>query len=163
MLACPFHIPRYQWESITPFVTKCDLCIDRVRDGKVPACVEACPHEALTFGERQAVLDVAHRQIRQSGHRYLPRIWGESEFGGTSILYLSDVDLNNMGFPPDESVPIPHITEPLISKTPHIGLGVLAGLCGLKWIIDRRIRIMNGEGIVPDLEEGTSKELKRVQ
>ena len=161
MLACPFHIPRYQWESITPFVMKCDLCIDRLREGKVPACVEACPHGALSFGERQAILDLAHLQVTQTDCNYLPRIWGEEEYGGTSVLYLSDVDLDCMGWPADESVPIPEITEPLITRTPHIGLGVLAGLFGLKWIIDRRTLLMDGQQEAPDPEENATGEVER--
>ncbi|MCL6472194.1 MAG: 4Fe-4S dicluster domain-containing protein [Firmicutes bacterium] len=30
--------------------TKCSFCVQRVDEGKKPACVEKCPHEALTFG-----------------------------------------------------------------------------------------------------------------
>ena len=55
MLACPFHIPRYEWEEAVPFVRKCDMCFERQEDGLVPACVEACPNEALQFGERDAL------------------------------------------------------------------------------------------------------------
>ncbi|MEJ2082348.1 MAG: 4Fe-4S dicluster domain-containing protein [Acidobacteriota bacterium] len=141
MLACPFHIPRYEWTQTFPIVQKCDFCIPRVRAGLQPACVEACPNQALTFGDREDLLSEAHRRIADSD-RYLPRVWGERELGGTSILYVSDVDLSALGWPSPGTAPIPTLTEPLISKTPYIGAAVLTGIYALSWIIERRSRLM---------------------
>jgi formate dehydrogenase iron-sulfur subunit len=141
MLACPFHIPRYEWDEPLPLVKKCTLCFQRLSQGKVPACVEACPNETLVFGDRDILLGEAHRRIETSGSRYIPRVWGEGEFGGTSVLYLSDVDLGVMGWPRAESTAIPHLTEPLIAKTPTIGLSVMGSLLGINWVIRRRMRL----------------------
>jgi hypothetical protein len=63
------------------------------------------------------------------------------EFGGTSVLYISDVDLAKMGWPEEATVAIPQLTEPLIEKTPFIGLTVAGCLVGLNWIIKRRIKL----------------------
>ncbi len=144
MLACPFHIPRYEWEKTVPFMQKCDMCYDRLKDGKQPACVEACPSNVLQFGERKTMLRIAHDRIKANPQRYINKVWGENEFGGTSILYISDVDLHKLGWP-EEAGPIPELTEPLISKTPVIGLSVAGSLLGLNWIIRRRDKLMNGE------------------
>ncbi len=141
MLACPFHIPRYEWDEPVPFVKKCTMCFQRQEEGKVPACVDACPNDVLTFGDRDELLAKAHRTIAQGGGRYLPRVWGEEELGGTSVLYISDVDLDVMGWPEPESESIPHITEPLIAKTPTIGLTVMGSLLGINWVIRRRMRL----------------------
>ena len=141
MLACPFHIPRYEWDEPVPFVKKCTLCIDRLSEGKVPACVEACPNETLTFGDRDKLLREAHHRIAVSRDRYIPRVWGEEELGGTSVLYVSDVDLGILGWPQEEAEAIPHLTEPLIAKTPAIGLGVMGSLLGINWVIRRRMRL----------------------
>jgi formate dehydrogenase iron-sulfur subunit len=141
MLACPFQVPRYEWRETVPFVKKCNMCAHRIEKGKPPACVEACPQGALAFGEREEMLNVAHERIKTPG--YLPRVWGEEEFGGTSVLYVSDTDLAPLGWPADEAVPIPTLTRPLITKTPIIGLGVAAGLLGLHWIVQRRMKLMN--------------------
>jgi formate dehydrogenase iron-sulfur subunit len=141
MLACPFHIPRYQWEATVPYMQKCAMCAPRVARGDVPACVEACPEEALQFGDRDRLLEEAHARIREVPGRYLDRVWGEHEFGGTSVLYLSDVDLAAIGWPQPTAASIPSLTEPLISKTPSIGLGVMGTILGINWIIRRRMQV----------------------
>jgi Fe-S-cluster-containing dehydrogenase component len=48
-LACPFGVIGYEFtRHISP---KCDLCIDRVVEGKTPRCVSACTSNALQFVE----------------------------------------------------------------------------------------------------------------
>lgn len=141
MLACPFHIPRYEWSEAAPFMRKCAMCFERQAEGLVPACVDACPNEALRFGERDELLRDAHRTINAGGGKYLDRVWGEHEFGGTSLLYISDLDLGVVGWPGPETESIPSLTEPLIAKTPFIGVGVMSSLLGINWVIRRRMRL----------------------
>ncbi len=51
MVACPFQIPAYEYDkALTPQVRKCQFCFQYRHDGDRPACVEACPRQALTFG-----------------------------------------------------------------------------------------------------------------
>ena len=120
---------------------KCALCFDKLHQGEIPACVKACPNNAIIFGKRDDLLQQARKNINTRNSKYLNHIWGEMEFGGTSVLYISDVDLAKMGWPRDTSVAIPHLTEPLIEKTPFIGFTVAACLVGLNWIIKRRIEL----------------------
>ena len=58
-LACPYDVPKYH--SGKGIVRKCDMCSDRLADGEAPACVQACPHEAIaiTVVETQQVIDDA--------------------------------------------------------------------------------------------------------
>jgi len=77
MLACPMSIPRYEWDKKLPYMQKCDMCIDRVREGKTTACVEACPHGVLQFGERDGLLTEARQRIAQNKGKYLSHIYGE--------------------------------------------------------------------------------------
>ena len=98
MQACPFNVPRYQWESTVPAVVKCDGCLDRVREGKPTACAEACPTEATVSGARKELLREAHRRIEESPEEYYPHVYGENEVGGTSVLYLSPVVINPVTF-----------------------------------------------------------------
>lgn len=145
MLACPYHVPRYEWSKTTPFVKKCDLCAERLRSGRQPACVEACPNKALRFGERDELLAAARARVAAHPGRYINRVWGETEWGGTSVMYISDVDLAALDWPAAETPPIPALTEPMIEKTPFIGLGVAAGLTLLGTIIARRNEVMAAE------------------
>ena len=141
MLACPFHIPRYEWEERHPYMKKCAMCFERLDAGQQPACVEACPNQALVFGERDKLLKLARATIRKNPSRYQDHIWGEEEFGGTSVLYISDVDLQALDWPRVQMASIPSLTTSLIEKTPVIGLSVATGLLGLSWIINRRMKL----------------------
>jgi Fe-S-cluster-containing dehydrogenase component len=42
---CPFAVPKFN--KNTGKITKCDMCIERIKNGKLPYCVEACPNQAL--------------------------------------------------------------------------------------------------------------------
>ncbi len=44
-LACPYDAPKFQPDK--GIVRKCDMCSDRLKVGEAPACVQACPHEAI--------------------------------------------------------------------------------------------------------------------
>jgi len=102
MIACPFNIPTYEYdEPLTPRIRKCDLCHDRLIQGLPPGCVAECPKEALSFGPRAALIDLARRRIMDHPKRYLPHIYGENEMGGTSWLYLSGVAFSSVGMRED--------------------------------------------------------------
>ena len=153
MLACPFHIPRYEWDKTVPYVVKCDLCVDRLNQNKPPACVEACPEGALKFGDRDSLLREAHDLISRFPERYRNHVWGEKEFGGTTVMYIADVDLAALGWPESGAPAIPSLTEPLVHTTPFIGLSVAVGLIGLNWIVKRRNELMAKGAEQQDTEE----------
>jgi len=102
MIACPFNIPTYEYDQpLTPRIRKCDLCHDRQTQGLPPGCVAACPKEALNFGPRATLIDLARRRIMDHPGRYIPHIYGEKEMGGTSWLYLSGVPFAAVGMRED--------------------------------------------------------------
>ena len=141
MIACPWEIPRYSWEDTVPYIQKCDMCYERVtREGRPPACVEACPEQATIFGERDALLAEAHRRIEAEPERYLPRVWGEHEVGGTSVLYISDVDftLTDREEPVRDTDPLPHRTTDVLHHMPLAFVGMAGVMSGIYWIIRRR-------------------------
>lgn len=47
VLICPYGVPQMTADHKS--VEKCDQCVDRVREGRLPACVEACPTGSLEF------------------------------------------------------------------------------------------------------------------
>lgn len=159
MLSCPFHIPRYEWEETKPFIKKCQMCYDKLKDGGIPACVEACPNKALVFGQRDEMLKQAHETISLNSN-YIKHVWGEKEFGGTSILYISDVELSKIGWKKSEITAIPERTDPLIEKTPYMGLGVASGLIGLSWIVRRRQKLAADNNGSNDDKQNDSEERK---
>ncbi len=55
VMVCPFGHPYYSTEYKS--IVKCDFCIDRVKEGKEPACVSACPTGALKYGNLSDILD----------------------------------------------------------------------------------------------------------
>jgi len=75
-MACPFGIITFQkvreLESDREVNAKCDNCIGRLSDGRIPACAEACKTGALEFGDvndiiRETRADLTMRLIRSQG------------------------------------------------------------------------------------------------
>lgn len=146
MMACPFGIPRYEWDSLTPRVRKCVLCHDHLQSGALdrPACVSACPADATVFGERDAMIAEAERRIKARPDLYIQRIWGLDEVGGTSVLYVSHVDVSWLGWQDAEvlgTAPLPDRTWAALSKVPFEFIGMGALMTGVYWIIERRQRL----------------------
>jgi len=51
--ACPYDAPKFN--PATQIVEKCNFCVDRISDGKKPACAQACPVGALSFGQEEII------------------------------------------------------------------------------------------------------------
>ncbi|MHC4446355.1 MAG: 4Fe-4S dicluster domain-containing protein [Planctomycetota bacterium] len=120
LLACPFHVPRYEWVDRVPRVRKCDW--NR-------ACVRACPVGALTDGRRADLIAEAHRRIRDNPDRYVDHVYGEHEAGGTSYLILSSVEHRKLGLPILPPALRSRYTETIMKGLPGwiIGLGLFLG------------------------------------
>jgi len=146
MMACPFNIPRYEWNKPVPAVRKCDMCIDRQREGKLPACAEACPHKATIFGTRKELLAEAWRRINKSPRDYYPHVYGEHELGGTSVLFLAPHEVATLGYKASlGDKPLPELTWQVLSKLPGIGVVSAAALMGIWWITRRRDEVAMAE------------------
>lgn len=114
LVACPFGMPAYSYDDpLTPEVRKCSMCFERIaKEGGRPECVDICPVEALTFGKRNELIELARRKIAEHPDTYVDHIYGEYEAGGTCWLYLSPVPFDQVGFRTDvgES-PYPELTR----------------------------------------------------
>jgi Fe-S-cluster-containing dehydrogenase component len=122
MIACPFEIPTYEYDkALTPRVMKCTMCHPRVLEGKLPGCVEICPTEALTFGKRDDLLNIARERIRRQPDRYVDHIYGENEMGGTSWLYIAGAPFRELGMREDLGVtPAPALTAGALGAVPIV-------------------------------------------
>jgi formate dehydrogenase iron-sulfur subunit len=140
MVACPFGVPKYEWDKVLPRVQKCVMCAStRLAEGRTPACTDACPAGATVFGERDALLAEARSRIRSKPDVYVDRIFGLEEAGGTSVIYLSAVPFEKLGFPVTlEKDAYPKLTWNILSKIPNIVTTGGALMLGIWWIANRR-------------------------
>lgn len=58
--SCPYNIPRKGPDGT---LAKCDMCLDRVHNGLLPACVKTCPTGAMNFGERSEMVALAKSRL----------------------------------------------------------------------------------------------------
>jgi formate dehydrogenase iron-sulfur subunit len=146
MLACPFQVPAYEWENRLPIVRKCDMCADRLAEGRATACTEACPTGATKLGERDALIAEARERIRQSPQQYVPYVYGAEEVGGTSVLLLSGAPFEAFGYRTDLlHEPVPLLTWRVLRHIPDIvTLGTVL-LGGVWWITHRREEVAAAE------------------
>ncbi|MBI5883005.1 MAG: 4Fe-4S dicluster domain-containing protein [Elusimicrobia bacterium] len=138
MIACPFQVPAFEYrKAIEPKVMKCDFCFERRKQDGLPACVETCPVEALTFGPREELVRVARDRVKRRPERYVSHVYGEFEVGGTDWLYLAGTDFAGLQFPKLGRSPAPGVSESIQHGifayfVPPVSLYALLGL--LMWI-----------------------------
>ena len=121
VVACPFGIPKFQYDSPTGKIGKCELCRHRTKDGHYSACAEVCPTGATLSGRTTDLLLEAKRRLAlkpgsvtryprgkiggadqsYEGNvgNYLQHVYGEKEYGGTQVLKLSAVNFAKVGMP----------------------------------------------------------------
>jgi len=133
MVSCPFEVPKFEYHSSNPKIVKCNMCYDRLIQGKLPACVENCPAEALTFGSRRELVAEAHRRISENPDDYHNYIYGENEAGGTGFMYLSPVPFEELGFNTTiQKSSYPELTSGFLYSVPSIFVLWPAALLGIQ-------------------------------
>lgn len=114
-IACPYNIPKFEWTTASavynPRIVKCELCHERLAEGKEPACTEVCPRHAVIYGTREALLTEAHRRLDENPDLYVQKVYGEHEGGGTQVLYLSHVPFEDLGLPALSDEPVPALVR----------------------------------------------------
>ncbi|HLN62131.1 MAG TPA: 4Fe-4S dicluster domain-containing protein [Symbiobacteriaceae bacterium] len=160
MNACPFGVPTFDWESgllDQALIRKCDFCADRQKEGKLPACIEACPTKAVIFGDREALLAEAKERIRQHPEQYVDHIYGETEAGGTSFLMIAGVPFEQLGLPSPGHKALTKLPEKVMGAVVPVALVWAATLSGVTWVVNRRQQLGNHE----QAAHSTEKEAKR--
>lgn len=123
VVACPFGVPRFQYDTPFPKIVKCELC-NHLKEGdkfKYSACAQVCPTGATLYGPTEDLMKEARRRLELkpgstakiergrvgSGDvyearikaQYLPRVYGDHELGGTQVLKISAVPMEKLGMP----------------------------------------------------------------
>lgn len=142
MMACPFEVPRFEWDSVNPRIRKCEMCYERILEGKKPACVETCPSGALAFGPREELLSEAHRRILERPREYVHQVYGEREAGGTTVLHLAAYPFEGLGYKPDLPETSPAAaTRPAMAAIPFVLNGLAIFLGASAWLTRRKGRL----------------------
>lgn len=139
-IACPYTVPQFEWTSYNPRIVKCELCRHRLAKGDLPACVEVCPREAVIFGKRDDLLKEGHRRIEASPDRYLPKIYGEFDGGGTQVLYLAGVDFEKLGLPDLGERALPETVRNVQGTIYNYFIAPVAVYTALAMVIRRNLR-----------------------
>ncbi len=126
MAACPFGVPKYEWDKAVPGIRKCVMCSKRVAAGKPTACAEICPTGATKFGDRDELLEEAKKRIHDNPGNYLPHIFGDTEVGrhfGHAVV-----------FDPVQYLRVPDRPDGARPAALHLpGAVAHSGLCSLVW------------------------------
>jgi Fe-S-cluster-containing dehydrogenase component len=159
-LACPFGLPRYEWDAAWPEVRKCQLCRHRTKKGGMTACAEFCPTGATVFGKVTDLREEAKRrlalkpgdeyqfpiqtvnsrdrQLRKVA-KYVAKVYGLTEVGGTQNFLLSGVSFEHLGFRSYlENQALPELTWHYIAKIPWVFAGVFIGGTAIYKITHRK-------------------------
>jgi Fe-S-cluster-containing dehydrogenase component len=138
---CPWNIPQRQtgvglYLDILPSLAgngvmyKCDRCYNRLAEGELPACIEACPEDVQTIGPRREIIEKAH-QLAKEINGY---IYGEKENGGTNTIYVSPVPFEELNKAIEKGKGKPHLkpVEDMMAKGNNLvkamALAPLAGV-----------------------------------
>ena len=150
-VACPYNIPKFEWDSANPRIIKCELCNHRLAEGKDPACCEVCPREAVIYGKYDELLAEARRRQADHPGRYVDKIYGENDGGGTQVLYLSHIPFEKLGLPElgDEAVPSLNRTIQHGIYTGMIAPAALYVVMGAVMLRNRRAQDKNDQGGEP--------------
>jgi formate dehydrogenase iron-sulfur subunit len=158
MQACPHGIPRYEWGSTQPRIRKCNLCEDRVKDGKLPACVEVCPTEASMYGRMDQLIEVAKNRLKNNPDKYYQHIYGLEEAGGGHVLIISPVPFEQLGYVSKlSSEPMPELTMNAMKKIPSVAVGGGIFLSAMFWLTKRKNELAKEKNLQMGNKENENK------
>jgi Fe-S-cluster-containing dehydrogenase component len=121
MVACQFDVPKFEFGSPSPYISKCSFCAERQAQGQQPACASVCPSGALQFGHRADLIEEARARIYQNEGKYVHHVYGETEAGGTNWLYITDVPFESLGFRTDLGpTSPPELTRTALAAVPFV-------------------------------------------
>jgi Fe-S-cluster-containing dehydrogenase component len=152
---CPWDIPQRQtgvglYLDLLPsfagngVMYKCDRCYDRVADGELPACIDACPEDVQTIGPRDEIIKAAHEIAEETnGH-----VYGETENGGTNTIYVSPVPFEVLNRAVDKGKGKPHFDQvaDTMARGNHLAAAMLiAPFAGVAAAVGKYVKLAKKE------------------
>jgi Fe-S-cluster-containing dehydrogenase component len=163
MVGCPYNVPQFEYDEVFGQIHKCQMCnqkgVERIDNGQMTGCAEACPTGATLFGTREALLAEAKRRMAlkpgeiynyprgdvsrpDSFHEkevplYQQQIWGEKEAGGTSVMHVSAVPFDKLGMPPLEERSAASVAEGVQHTIYNFMALPAIALAGLTYVVRR--------------------------
>ncbi|MFH1980974.1 MAG: 4Fe-4S dicluster domain-containing protein [Pseudomonadota bacterium] len=163
---CPWKIPQRQtgvglYLDLMPSLAgngvmyKCDRCHDRLAEGELPACVEACPEGVQTIGPRDEIIKKAHDLAKEMGGY----IYGETENGGTNTIYVSPVPFKDLNKAIDKGPGRPHlkpVADAMADADNMATALVLAPVAGVAAAVGRFVHSMKNSNAATKEDENVS-------
>ncbi len=166
MVGCPYNVPQFDYDNPFGAISKCEMCnqkgVERIDNGMMTGCAEACPTGATLFGPREALLEEAKLRMElnpgdiynyprgdvtkpDSYHekevpQYQDHVWGEKEAGGTNVLHISAVPFDKLGMPPLGERSAPSITEGVQHTLYNYMMLPAVVLAGLTYVVGRNTK-----------------------
>ena len=88
---CPYNVPRMDEE--TGLWSKCDMCLDRIQAGMLPACVQSCPTGTMNFGDRDDMLAMAKKRLAEVQKKHPQAYLADPE--SVRVIYLCTAEPEN--------------------------------------------------------------------
>ena len=132
---CPYGVPQYNEER--GVVGKCDMCHERIAEGRDPACVSACPEEAIQIEQ----VDASEWRLNYTGMANSPGLPAAEQTISTTRVTLP------VSLPTEVRKADYHRVRPEHPHLPLVAMTVLTQLavgafCGV-WILAALGRIGN--------------------
>lgn len=155
---CPFNIPRISEADHKAY--KCSLCVDRVSVGQAPACAKACPTQAISFGSKEDMKDLAEERIVDLKSRGFVNagLYDPPGVGGTHVMYVlhhADKPEIYSGLPNNPK--ISPLVEAWKGVTKYAGLASIGAFAVLGFFH----YVVNGPNRVREEDEENAENLRR--
>ena len=122
--ACPFDVPRYHGDK--GVIEKCDGCPDRIEQGMEPACVTTCQPNALQFGDRDEMIELAHERVdflKELGYEDAS-VYGEDQVGGSHVIHVLKYSLGHYTLPENPQAPATVTMTQVMKPVTGVAAGV---------------------------------------
>jgi formate dehydrogenase iron-sulfur subunit len=145
---CPFGVPHLKTKSLLTGeakAAKCTFCQDRIWSGLGgPSCAEACPVEALVWGQWEELLGKAKERVAVLHNQGLSgaRLYGENEAGGLHRLSIIFDEPSQYNLPEAPPGAMPNVWQKIVQPLGQVSFGAaILGVIGAFLVSRRSIKM----------------------